>query len=330
MSENTTNDEVLTRVLGRLDALERDNHALRAEIAELRESEPTAGGPTPPDVPDQSGAHLSRRGVFKLGGAALGGAALAVGGSALGAGPAAADGPDVRLANGGSGIGNDSGVTVTSITGSGNNTFEVFNTQTGLGGSAVYARAVGSSGLFGFIPCGVTGDCKTGTGVGGISASGVGVGGAQHGFSTVPIPTIVGKQATQPPTGVLGTTDAAPYAVVGSSSVGTAVYGCAFGSADPSGGAPVAAVVGDTNSANHPAVLGRNSAGPGVRGLSTNAAGRGGVFQGGDKGAAIQLVPATVSTHPTSGRTGDLFVDKAGRLWFCSHGGAPATWKQLA
>jgi hypothetical protein len=54
---------------------------------------------------------------------------------------------------------------------------------------------------------------------------------------------------------------------------------------------------------------------------------RGAVFAG--RKAQIRLSPSKASTHPTSGRRGDLFVDNAGRLWFCRSGGKTATWKQV-
>jgi hypothetical protein len=69
--------------------------------------------------------------------------------------------------------------------------------------------------------------------------------------------------------------------------------------------------------------------GQGITGVSTHGAG--GRFQGG--AANLRLVPSTASTHPTSGVAGDLFVDKSGRLWYCtkgSSGSAAAKWKQLA
>lgn len=61
----------------------------------------------------------------------------------------------------------------------------------------------------------------------------------------------------------------------------------------------------------------------GVSGSS--AAGRGGLFAG--QLAQLRMAPSTATTHPTSGATGDFFVDKSGRLWFCKGG---TTWKQLA
>ena len=66
--------------------------------------------------------------------------------------------------------------------------------------------------------------------------------------------------------------------------------------------------------------------GPGLK--ATSVAGRGIVAAG--KVAPLQLKPSKSASHPTRGQTGDLFVDKTGRLWFCQAGGATATWKQLA
>lgn len=70
--------------------------------------------------------------------------------------------------------------------------------------------------------------------------------------------------------------------------------------------------------------------GIGVVGLA-GSLGRGGQFQGG--AAALRLVPATASTHPTTGKVGDVFVDSSARIWFCTHassGSTAATWRQLA
>lgn len=70
--------------------------------------------------------------------------------------------------------------------------------------------------------------------------------------------------------------------------------------------------------------------GYGVLGIAGHL-GRGGSFQGG--AAALRLVPSTTSaTHPTTGKTGDLFVDSSVRLWFCvaaSVGSTPAHWRQV-
>jgi hypothetical protein len=166
MSNDVGHDEVLGRVMQRLaaleaknESLERDNRALEAEMRDLRD-EVTPGSPngrrlvlprrrddTAREGSDQGDGHVSRRGVFKLGGAALGGAVLGVGASALGAGPAAADGPSVLLGNGGTGAGNNAGANQTSITAAPGApaSVNVFNTSSG--GSGLYVRAGAASGL---------------------------------------------------------------------------------------------------------------------------------------------------------------------------------------
>ena len=63
--------------------------------------------------------------------------------------------------------------------------------------------------------------------------------------------------------------------------------------------------------------------GAGVEGQS--AQGVGGKFAG--KAAQLQLVPSTASGPPQFGVAGQLFVDRANRLWFCQGG---STWRQLA
>jgi hypothetical protein len=54
--------------------------------------------------------------------------------------------------------------------------------------------------------------------------------------------------------------------------------------------------------------------------------GRGALFSG--KLAQLRLSPTRLrATHPSSGATGDFFVDTSGRLWFCKGG---TRWVQLA
>jgi hypothetical protein len=67
--------------------------------------------------------------------------------------------------------------------------------------------------------------------------------------------------------------------------------------------------------------------GPGACVQATSTNGRGGSFTG--KAAQVQLIPGTGATHPTSGKTGDLYVDKTARLWFCKVGGTTATWVKI-
>jgi len=58
---------------------------------------------------------------------------------------------------------------------------------------------------------------------------------------------------------------------------------------------------------------------------AVSADGRGAVLAGGT--APVRLLPNDAPTHPTTGRSGDLFVDAEHRLWFCR---APRDWAQIA
>lgn len=100
-------------------------------------------------------------------------------------------------------------------------------------------------------------------------------------------------------------------------------------------------VYAQVNSPNAPAVWGQGvgvgsrgllgwatgTDGTAVHGLATD--GVGGLFEGTKANINLRPVPAAAS-HPTPGTTGDLFVDRTGRLWYCRAGGNPATWVQLA
>ena len=78
--------------------------------------------------------------------------------------------------------------------------------------------------------------------------------------------------------------------------------------------------------ADQPAMHASNAgSGDGLR--ADSVAGRGAVL--GSKVAQLRLIPDAGATHPTSA-TGDLTVDKKGRLWFCNGGGTHAKWTQLA
>lgn len=75
---------------------------------------------------------------------------------------------------------------------------------------------------------------------------------------------------------------------------------------------------------------GTTGAGFGVVGVGGKA-GRGARVSGG--AAALQMLPSSAATHPTTGKAGDFFVDASARLWYCqksSSGAIAATWKQLA
>ena len=100
-----------------------------------------------------------------------------------------------------------------------------------------------------------------------------------------------------------------------------AVYGSTNGTG--------AAVRGDQTGKSGNAVVGRVSRrtnpSPAILGTGSSI-GRGGQFAGG--AAQVRLVPG--GTRPTSGKTGDLFVDKSGHLHYCTAGGATARWVRLA
>ncbi len=87
------------------------------------------------------------------------------------------------------------------------------------------------------------------------------------------------------------------------------------------------AIVNAVVAASGPAVIAANSSsGPGLQASSDS--GRGGLFSG--SAAQVQLAPGARSTHPTSGKRGDLYADSTGRLWFCKKTGSRATWHQIA
>lgn len=121
------------------------------------------------------------------------------------------------------------------------------------------------------------------------------------------------------PGGVVGDAQDAVGAA-GLSLNNTGVYGLT-GAA--SGTNAVAGVVGDSATRYGVAGLSHNTAG-----LYGNGA-RGAVLSG--RQAQARLVPSSAATHPAGGSAGDLFVDTAGRLWFCSKtSSTAATWVRLA
>jgi hypothetical protein len=86
------------------------------------------------------------------------------------------------------------------------------------------------------------------------------------------------------------------------------------------------------NAANTAGTVTGVNAGPGAGVVGVGGAqGRGGQFTGG--AAAVRLLPSSSSTHLWTGRPGDLMVDSAARLWFCTKANTSsvaATWKQIA
>jgi hypothetical protein len=137
----------------------------------------------------------------------------------------------------------------------------------------------------------------TGTGVEGFSSRGIGVKGIGHGSE----PSVRGLKSD--PSGV-----AVQGEIVNSNNDWTAVHGVTNG-----GGV---GVVGE-NTANGPGTWGKAAGtGDGVYGESVD--GRGGHFKG--KKAQLKLDPSTATTHPSSGLSGDVFLDKSKRLWLCKGG----------
>jgi hypothetical protein len=99
-----------------------------------------------------------------------------------------------------------------------------------------------------------------------------------------------------------------------------AVYGATNGT----GPAVQGAKTGKSGSAVFGKVSNSKNASPAILGTGSSI-GRGGQFAGG--AAQLRLVPG--GTRPTSGQTGDLFVDSGGHLYYCKAGGSTATWVRL-
>ncbi len=144
---------------------------------------------------------------------------------------------------------------------------------------------------------GITGYAGTVVGDSGVSGAGVlGLSNSGVGVSGVGV---------QGSTGVTGTSDSGPGVLGTDEGTGTGI-GLTGTLTNPSNGSP--ALVG-----------------------STVGSGVGGMFAA--PNAQIQLIPSTLSTHPTSGAVGELMVDATGRLWYCKatkKGDAKGVWVQLA
>jgi hypothetical protein len=182
---------------------------------------------------------------------------------------------------------------------------------------------------------GVQGEAFDGPGVQGESASGPGVQGlitsassnanAVEGITQGTGCGLFGQinNASSSQSAIIGLTNGTGAALSGvSSGSGAGVGALVFGG---TGSALLASIVNGANT--QPAVAAvTNGTGPALQGKGGTKA-RGAVLSGGP--AQAQLTPSTASTHPTAGQAGDLFVDSALRLWFCTVGGTTATWKQV-
>src|SRR5262249_32801017 len=130
---------------------------------------------------------------------------------------------------------------------------------------------------------------------------------------------VVGSGGAINSTGVLGTTSGggpAVHAVAGTNSRAL------IAETDGTNQAFWSHIESDTNTKDS---IRAETKGTGSGIYATSAKGAGGKFGG--KTANIQLVPSTASSHPASGSAGQLFVDKANRLWYCRGG---SNWAQLA
>jgi hypothetical protein len=55
----------------------------------------------------------------------------------------------------------------------------------------------------------------------------------------------------------------------------------------------------------------------------------GGWFDAPNGTAPLHLEPSTAAVPTAAAQRGDFFVDNSGKLWFCTDGGDPATWRQV-
>lgn len=238
-----------------------------------------------------------------------GGAAAAIGGLALlRAEPAAAAAGAMQY-----GANNDAGASETALTSThAVSTLAVLNP--GSLGSALYAEVSDASNPAHGVEAYCTGAGHAVLGVVDNAASANAAVAATHNGVAPAANFVQANPATTHP-GVAGQTAGSGPGVVGVS------YGTGVGVLGRSSTA--AAAVRGNNTGTGPAVYGAHyGVGAGVWGSSV--AGRGGWFVG--PAAQVRLVPAA-GNHPATGKSGDLFVDSAKRLWFCK---GSTNWVQVA
>jgi hypothetical protein len=286
-----TQIETVTERLARLEA---ENDALRKELAQCNKSAPTSGADQP---------NVSRRALLRRVGAnAVGLGAVAALGSTL---VARANDGDPVLA--GEDNPSQSATLVTSTDPRGfvgrTSATAPVNNKTPAGIVGISFNAAGNN--FADAPSGVLGITSNATGfnmgVQGVASSPDGIGVAGRATNNMGVygeaqgPDGVGVRGVGPSIGVYAT-------ATGDGSSGVSADGHLYG------------VSGFCNNPN----------GFGVSGAAPNG-GRGGQFSG--AAASVRLMPSTGTTHPHSGKAGDLFVDASHRLWFCKGG---TTWVKIA
>jgi hypothetical protein len=351
----------IERILSRLDRLEGDNARLRQENSAMRTrldqltlagqhsspgsalvpAQPSPGAAQAQAKPDASAAEpspqaMSRRRLMRRA------ATTAAGVGALGAAATLARPPSAAAANGDpltlgttntasaeTVLQGDAATTamlnVTNLDTSEGYGIICSGISTGLQGEG------GDIGVFGFLP-GSTGIYAV---VGHAEGTTTGIGVA--GFAAATRNGVYGRSSNASGlggfAGVLGDTDfgsgvaglcsgTTGHGVFGRAS-GTSAYGV-YGQADATnsfgiyGTAPAATSVGVYGTGGSSGLSGQSGAGYGL------------VASGGR--APARLVPSsTVTGHPTTGahKAGELFVDKTGKLFYCTAAGTPGTWKTV-
>jgi hypothetical protein len=309
----------------RLAALERLVD-VRTDVAIERDAVPSER-PRGQETSVASGqSRTDRRGLLKQGavlaaGAVTGGVVLV----AAQAAPAAATTGAMQF-----GAANDAGNAVTSLTSTGEPTLSLANTAVGeslalwvtSGGARIDGSALGllvNASTSGGPGLDVENAGYAGSAITGAQNNATNQQAAVYGATQGKGPGVEGYSIGGGP-GVQGDSESNGPGVWGNSMSSPSLYACGvLGTAVGYG----SGVVGTTGQGN--GVYGYSNGGYGITGASTS--GRGGHFSG--VAAQIQLSPGSASTHPTSGATGDLYVDSTARLWFCTAGGSPATWKQV-
>jgi len=295
------------QVVGRIEALERENRRLRAEVAALH-------GATAHPAPDS----LSRRDVLRK--AAMVGAGAVTGVAVLSGRQAQATTGAMQF-----GAVNDAGdaTTTLKIDGSGAAlALENHSAQhNGDPGVAAYLCEGGGYALY----CYSVNEAASST----IQADAWGQAAAIHAqqFNNVTnAPAINASSQTGGPAPGLHASSSGGSAVVASGKVGVEAIGTPAVEAHNDGTSGPVLVVDAGNVNNADAVVQITGEGSGTGISVSSASGRGGEFSG--LQAQLRLMPGSgAQTHPATGKRGDLFVDGKGRLWYCR---GKTNWKQLA
>lgn len=316
--------EALGQILAKLETI--DQRLTQVEADQQRVSTqglpmgrppvpPSEGnGPTAvaePSAPtDERRGTMSRRNLITGGVTALGAAGVVALASAT---PAAAANGDAVVAGA-----STSASSATTVTGNVPNTATLAAVNTATGNAAgLYASAGGSANIGGFGA--VVGDAASQPGVTGLSGSGTGV------VAKSTSSYAVFAQTTSGETGIYSRTST-------NLSYGAAIKGQAIQS-------PASGVLG-INGSSGIGVSGFSDSGIGVNGKTTSGTALKGVSDNGfglevsAPRAQLRLTSLPARTAPTEDTSahvrGDVVVDGAGILWFCTADGTPGTWRRLA